>query len=487
MADRIEAVVFDMDGVLFDTERICTEAWREEAKSRNIGDIEKAIKSCVGLNFTDTKAFFEKEYGRDFPFEEFHENWGKRFKDRIEKEGLPIKTGVREILTYLKAAGYAVALASSTNKKNIMEHLTKTGLMCYFEEIIGGDMVKHSKPQPDIYLLACQALNVDPRNTIAIEDSPNGIKSAYAAGMKPIMVPDLITPTPDLESLLYAKCDNLLEVKELIQKQSRNQEILRIPFHTLSNTRDLGGLCTMEGKRIKKHRLLRSGALYSASKEELTSLVQDFNLKCIVDFRTDAEKRLKPDPPIPGVTYIENSILEESTLGITRENEDSQDGNQVVKKMITSMRQGDMTPLLFMENMYRNLITNPYSKKQYRNFFDILLNQEEGAILWHCSAGKDRVGVATILLLSALSVSMEQIMEDYMKVNVFGKRDVDILMKQIEEGDKEVRLLFSVDPAYAESVISAMEDECGSVDLFLEKEMGLTPNRRARLKELYLE
>ena len=485
MADRIEAVVFDMDGVLFDTERICTEAWREEAKARKVEDIEKAIKGCVGLNLTDTKAFFEKEYGSDFPFDEFHENSGIRFKDRIEKEGLPIKTGVREILTYLKAAGYAVGLASSTNKKNIMEHLNKTGLICYFEEIIGGDMVKHSKPQPDIYLLACQALNVDPRNTIAIEDSPNGIKSAYAAGMKPIMVPDLIAPTPDLESLLYAKCDNLLEVKALLQNQ--NQEILRIPFHTLNNTRDLGGLCTMEGRRIKKHRLLRSGCLYNASKEELTTLVQDFNMKCIVDFRTDAEKRLKPDPQIPGVTYIENPILEESTLGITRENEDCPDGNLVVKKMIASMRQGEMTPLLFMENMYRNLIANPFSKKQYRNFFDILLDQEEGAVLWHCSAGKDRVGVATILLLSALSVSKEQIMEDYMKVNVFGKRDVDILMKQLDEGDKDVRLLFSVDPAYAESVISAMEDECGSMDLFLEKEMGLTPKRRARLKELYLE
>ncbi|HKM34292.1 MAG TPA: HAD-IA family hydrolase [Lachnospiraceae bacterium] len=488
MTNKIEAVVFDMDGVLFDTERLCTEAWREEANLRNLGDMEKAIKGCVGLNLTDTKEFFLKEYGNDFLFDEFHANAGVRFKEKIEREGLPIKKGVKEILAYLKAAGYAIALASSTSKKGVLGHLQRTGLTSYFEEIISGDMVEHSKPQPDIYLMACKALHVDPQNAIAIEDSPNGIRSAYAAGMKPVMVPDLIAPTSEIESLLYAKCDSLLEVKELLQKQTlEGQEILRIPLDTLCNTRDLGGICTVDGKRIKEHRLLRSGALYGSTKEEQRVLFEEYQLRTIVDLRTGAEKQLKPDPQIPGVSYIDNPILEESTLGITRENEDSQDGNGVVKKVIASMRDGGITPLIYMENMYRNLITNTFSRKQYRKFFEILLAQKEGAILWHCSAGKDRVGVATILLLSALNVSPKQIMADYLKVNVFGKKQVDALLEQLKESEEAARLLFSVDPSYAESVFSAMEEECGSIDMFLEQEMGLNKEKRDQLREMYLE
>lgn len=488
MTGRIEAVVFDMDGVLFDTERICSEAWREEAKEENLGDIEVAIKGCVGLNLTDAKDFFRKEYGSNFPFDEFHTRAGIRFREKIAREGLPIKKGVKEILTYLKSAGYPIALASSTSKRGVLEHLQKSGLTGYFEEIIGGDMVEHSKPQPDIYLKACRALHVDPQNAIAIEDSPNGIRAAYAAGMLPVMVPDLITPTPEIEALLYAKCESLLEVKELIKNHNIEElEILRIPLDTLCNTRDLGGICTVDGRSIKKHRLLRSGALYGSTKEELRILVEEYQLKTIVDFRTGAEIQLKPDPQIPGVKHIAIPVLEESTLGITRENEDACDGNAVLKKVIGAMHDNGTTPLLYMESMYRNLITNPFSRKQYQKFFEVLLTQQEGAVLWHCSAGKDRVGVATILLLSALNVSPKQILADYMKVNMFGKKQVDILMDQLQISDESVRLLFTVDSAYAESVFRAMEEESGSIELFLEQEMGLTQEKRNRLREMYLD
>lgn len=504
MVDGLEAVVFDMDGVLFDTERLCMEAWREEAAARKIDDIEKAVIGCIGLNRTDTRAFFEKEYGIEFPFDEFHSASTKRFHERLEAEGLPLKPGVTEILEYLKSAGYKIALASSTSRKGVMEHLEKASLTHFFEEIISGDMVEHSKPSPDIYLLACSRLSVFPEKAIAIEDSPNGLRSAYLAGMKPVMVPDMILPVPETEKLLFAKCENLYEVKNLLIRMEKKpntcvlQSINRIPLQGMYNTRDLGGIRSEDGRHIKAHRLIRSEALFSSTKEDRELLLSEYKLKTIVDFRTEAEKNLKPDPYMKGITYINNPILEEETLGITRESEGTKDGNAVVKEVIARIQMSGGTPVGYMNDMYKNLITNPFSRCQYRKFFDILLNHKEGAILWHCTAGKDRVGVGTILLLSALSVPREQIMADYMKVNEFNKSEVDKLMSDLmslpgvceELGRKEqeaIRLLFTVDRSYAEVIFGTMEQEHGSVDAFLREEMGLTDEKREYLKDKYLE
>lgn len=499
MANRIKAAVFDMDGVLFDTERLFMECWKKVAAERRVRNIEKVAMGSVGLNLRDTRALFMKECGADFPFDEYYEACGKVFRDRVDKDGLPLKPGVREILTYLKEGGYRIALASSTSRRGVLSHLKRAGITDFFEVIVGGDMIEHGKPEPDIYLKACEELSVEPGDAIAIEDSYNGLQSAYTAGLKPVMVPDLIPPTPEIEALLYARCDSLLEVRELFMKiEGKLQETVRIELEGLCNTRDLGGYRSIDGRQIKRHRLIRSGALADSTEADRNILVSEYCLKTIVDFRTSAERDLKPDPVMPGVTYKENPILEEEALGITREEEETKDSNAVVNKVISAIKENGSTPLAYMKNMYKNLIANPFSRAQYRKFFDILLSQEEGAVLWHCSAGKDRVGVGTILLLSALSIPREQIIADYMKVNEFGRKDVDILMSTLtghvdfssEKGREQaeaIRLLFTVDRAYAESVFDEMEKEHGSVDAFLEKEMGLTPAKREQLKSLYLE
>lgn len=504
MIDKdIQAVVFDMDGVLFDTERLFMDAWRIVATKRQIPPerIEKVILGSVGLNMNDTKALFLRECGEDVPFDELFEACRICAEEMLEKDGLPMKPGVREILDYLKAAGYRIALASSTSTPRVMSHLERAGITGYFETVIGGDRVEHSKPQPDIYLIACRELDVEPENAVAIEDSPNGIRSAHAAGMHPIMVPDLIAPTPEIEALVDARCESLLEVKALFQEippKAGLQETMRILLEGLCNTRDLGGYRTLDGRKIKSKRLIRSGALCDAAGTDLEVLCKDYDLKTVVDFRTEAERKLKPDPQMQGVRYVENPILEEETLGITRENEETRDGNAVVKKVISTLHADGMTPLSYMEKMYTNLITNSFSRAQYKKFFVLLLEQKEGAVLWHCSAGKDRVGVATILLLSALGVPKEQIIADYVKVNRFVAKDVAVLMHTLTEGMdpsaretqvrmEAMRLLFTVDRAYAESVFAAMEATCGSVDAFLEKEMGLTDEKREALRDNYLE
>lgn len=214
---KLEAVVFDMDGILFDTERVCTECWYEVAKRNNIEHMEEAARYCVGLNHADTYAYFYREYGDDFPVEAFMKEVSKLFWIYIKEHGLPLKRGVREILAYLKESPYKVGLASSSRRESILSHLEEARLSSYFDYIIGGDMVAHGKPNPDIYKKACEHLNVIPEHAIAVEDSPNGIRAAYQAGMKPVMIPDLIEPDEEIKKLLFHQFPSMVELLKYLQ------------------------------------------------------------------------------------------------------------------------------------------------------------------------------------------------------------------------------------------------------------------------------
>ena len=128
----------------------------------------------------------------------------------VEKE-VPLMKGTKELLEYLKSIGARVAIASSTRRPVIEHHLQLTGLSEYFEKIISGDLVTHSKPAPDIYLMACKELGVEPSDTFAIEDSYNGIRSAAAAGLKTIMIPDMQPYNDEMAGLVHGCHDNLLD------------------------------------------------------------------------------------------------------------------------------------------------------------------------------------------------------------------------------------------------------------------------------------
>ena len=129
------------------------------------------------------------------------------------REGLPEKPGVHEILEYLKENRIPTALASSTRRTAVMEHLDRAGITSYFQKIICGDMVEHGKPAPDIYLKACEELGAAPGQALAVEDSFNGIRSAYAAGLYTVMVPDQLPPTEEILALVDKKCDSLTELQ----------------------------------------------------------------------------------------------------------------------------------------------------------------------------------------------------------------------------------------------------------------------------------
>ena len=219
----MKAVVFDMDGVLFDTEALCMDSWIAVAKGQGITDMEQFFPCCIGRNLNDTTKLFREHYGEAYDYEAFRKEASKWFWGYIEEHGMPVKKGVNQILPYLKQNGYRIGLASSTGYNSVLDNLTRTAIVDYFEVLVTGDMIEHSKPRPDIYLLACRKLGVEPGEAYAIEDSPNGIRSAYAAGMKPIMVPDLIAPDEEMKEKVTAICRDLVEVMGYIDHDAAVQ------------------------------------------------------------------------------------------------------------------------------------------------------------------------------------------------------------------------------------------------------------------------
>ncbi len=213
----MKTVIFDMDGVLFDTERLCMDSWVAVTKEMGLSGMEEIFPKCIGCNAKGSERFVLEAYGESFDYEGFRKRASAWFWDRIEKNGLPVKPGAEEILRSLKEDGWAIGLASSTRQSTVLNHLEHAGLREYFSAVVTGDMVEHGKPNPEIYLLACGALSAKPPQTYAIEDSPNGIRAAHAAGMMPLMVPDILAPDEEMRKLSVEIFEDLFEVSEYLK------------------------------------------------------------------------------------------------------------------------------------------------------------------------------------------------------------------------------------------------------------------------------
>lgn len=210
-------VIFDMDGVIFDTERFYLECCVPAAEKVGLARMEEVARQCIGLTEPETEKRLRAFYGEDAPLEEFHQETGRIFMERYAKAGLPLKEGAVELLRYLKEQGARIALASSTRLDIITMEMRDAGLIDYFDVIIGGDMVKNSKPQPDVFLRAAEELNVDAADCYIIEDSYNGVRAARKAGGTVFMVPDLLEPTEEMRSLADRIFGSLLDVKKYLQ------------------------------------------------------------------------------------------------------------------------------------------------------------------------------------------------------------------------------------------------------------------------------
>lgn len=214
----IEAIVFDMDGLLFDSERIVQRSWEEAGNQLGLEHMGETIYHTLGMNLAGRNHYFRNTIAKDFPCEEFAKQARIWFYKIVNEEGLPMKNGARELLEYGKANGYRMAIATSSRREYALKNLKAAKIYDFFDAGVFGDMVQHAKPDPEIYLKACDSIGAAPANCIALEDAPAGIRAAYAAGMKPIMIPDLVAPTPEIEALLYETCDTLLGVIGIMEK-----------------------------------------------------------------------------------------------------------------------------------------------------------------------------------------------------------------------------------------------------------------------------
>lgn len=215
----IRALVFDMDGLLLDSERIVKRSWNEAGNEMGISDIGEHIYHTLGLNRKARNQYFRNAYGEDFPLEDFNQRTSDIFFKIVEGTGIPLKAGAKELLEYAKGHGYKIAIATSTSQAYAIKELTDAGIWKYFDGGIFGDMVKNAKPDPEIYLKACESIHMAPGDCLALEDAPAGVRSAHAAGLKVIVVPDLLQPDTKTLALTYKKFDTLYEVIPLLKEE----------------------------------------------------------------------------------------------------------------------------------------------------------------------------------------------------------------------------------------------------------------------------
>ena len=213
MRRQWKAVIFDMDGLMFDTERVIQKSWQTVGEQMGYQNFGEHIYHTLGMNRKRRRQYFLETMGEDFPYDTFLEAYRKVCEKDLKENGIPVKPGLFELLEFLKKKQIPIGVATSSSREYACRKLKEGGVSAYLDAVVCGDMVARSKPDPQIYETSCRMLGVSPAETIVLEDSENGLLSAIAAGTRAIMVPDLIRSLPQTEKKLEAKLESLHEVK----------------------------------------------------------------------------------------------------------------------------------------------------------------------------------------------------------------------------------------------------------------------------------
>lgn len=216
----IQGVIFDMDGLMFDTESAMLRGWLKAGEVLHYDITEELILSVMGLVEENICQRFMERLGADFPYEQVRDLQMRYVDEEMDTQGVPVKKGLFDLLEYLKQSGMKTAVATSTARARAEKLLNLSGAMPYFDFVICGDMVHRGKPDPDIYLQAAKALKLSPQECIGLEDSRNGIFSVYNAGMKAVMIPDLIQPDKEMQAVIYRKFEDLSRVIALVEEEN---------------------------------------------------------------------------------------------------------------------------------------------------------------------------------------------------------------------------------------------------------------------------
>lgn len=213
----IKAVIFDMDGLMIDSERVTFEGYVIECEKLGLTMEEEFYKQVLGLPLPTVFEMFYEKYGRSFPMEKVLGEVHRYMDDRFQREGVPVKEGLRELLEYLKDNGYKTIVATSSNRDRVDRILKQTGLAEYFDDSICGDEIERGKPNPDVFLKACEKAGTAPGEAIVLEDSEAGIQAGFSAGIPVICVPDMKYPREGFREKAARIVDSLTVVSELFK------------------------------------------------------------------------------------------------------------------------------------------------------------------------------------------------------------------------------------------------------------------------------
>ena len=210
--EKCKAVIFDLDGVIIDSERVVIECWEAVGAGMLLEDVGATLRLCIGTTPQRTREIFAEQYGTGFQYDDLMTSAVAEFR----KRKIPLKPGVHETISALHESGVTLAMGSSTPRERVIHELEQNALLPYFSHFVGGDMVPLGKPAPDIFLKAAELCGIEPEYIWVMEDSYNGIRAAAGAGMHPIMIPDMLPPTDEMHELAEKIFPSLPEAKDYL-------------------------------------------------------------------------------------------------------------------------------------------------------------------------------------------------------------------------------------------------------------------------------
>jgi len=218
----ISLIIFDMDGLMFDTERLSIPAWKKAGEKYGFNIEPAHVIEIIGINIIDTQKIFENYFGKDFPFFKIKTMREKYAFEYMEENGIPVKKGLYDLIDYLEDKKISKAVATSSERKKAEKYLTLANIENRFDYIVCGDEVTKGKPDPDIFIKVAQKAECNPDQCIVLEDSETGIIAASRAGMKPVFIKDIKRLSRSAEKLVFKEFNSLFEVKDYIKSVLEN-------------------------------------------------------------------------------------------------------------------------------------------------------------------------------------------------------------------------------------------------------------------------